>query len=227
MITNKMLSKEIIRELLKISLSEKHLFYKIGEVLGDGVFNRTFTILIIRCIILYHLQNGEDLLSGKEILSLNESIIKYMRLEKDLRGYDKDKGYGHAMGHSGDALRTIAYSKDINHNELVKIIEVIKEKICISNYVYINEEAERLVNVIMAILSRNILKDEEIRKWIKSFVHTNTPNDYPEMHYFKENVKNFLRSLYFRIKFKGSNSSLLVEIEEVLNQVNQSFNKII
>ncbi|QVK17536.1 DUF2785 domain-containing protein [Mycoplasmatota bacterium] len=226
MITEKMLTKEQVRDLLEICLSDKHLFNKLGEIENDAVFNRTFTVLIIRAIIYYHITNGEDLLSKEEVINLNDTLIRYARLEKDLRGYVDKKGWAHAMGHSGDALRSMAFCNEIGHDDLMKIVEVVKEKICISDYVYINGEAERLVSTIIIVLSRDILEEQELIRWVNSFENTNPPKDYPEKHYYEENVKNFLRSLYFRIKFNNSSSIIIEEIEKTLNRMNEDYNKI-
>lgn len=227
MITEKKLSKDEIKGILKIALSDKHLFYGLGKKDDDSVFNRSFSVLIIRWIIFYHNNFGENLLSEEEMMEVYQDLIRYVRLEQDFRGYIEVKGWGHTMGHSGDALRTLALCNYIKHDELLEILEVVKEKISIIDYVYINEEAERLVSVVVNIMSRKILTNEEIVFWIKSFEDFNKPKDFPNMHYFKENVKNFLRSLYFRLKFKNNQTLIFNEIEEVLNHQNESFNKII
>jgi len=131
LITEKILSKEQIKELLDISLSDKHLFFRLREKQDDSVFNRAFTILIIRWIIYYHNNYGEDLFTEKEIHKIFENVIKYVREEKDLRGYVEGRGWAHAMGHSGDALRTFALCNYITHNQLLDMLEVIKEKVAI------------------------------------------------------------------------------------------------
>lgn len=222
LITEKSLAKEQIKELLGIALSDKHLFYKLGEEGGDSVFNRAFTVLIVNCIVYYHNNLGEELLNEKEMLKVFDDVIRYVSLEKDTRGYVNGKGWAHAIAHSGDCLRELALCSYIKHDQLLEILKVVKEKICISYYTYINEEAERLVSAIMNAIERKLLSDEEVIDWIKSF-GGGAPTEFPAKHYWKENVKNLLRSLYFRLKFQNGPVAFINEIEQVQYSINRPF----
>jgi hypothetical protein len=131
----------------------------------------------------------------------------------------------HSFGHIGDLLRTLALSKEMEDKNLLDILYIVKEKIAIHDYVFINEEAERLTTSVLYIIEREILKEEEIKNWINSFKNLKLPESYPEVHYFKENIKNFLRSLYFRLKYKGL-YDYLADIENTLNHHNSFFNNL-
>ena len=50
-IEGKKISYEQMKEILRLCLSEKHIFYGLGKEKDDSVFNRTFSILIIEAII--------------------------------------------------------------------------------------------------------------------------------------------------------------------------------
>ncbi|MDF2519460.1 MAG: hypothetical protein K0R84_88 [Clostridia bacterium] len=226
LITERLLSKEQIKELLSSCLSEKHLFYKLGEKEDDSIFNRAFTILIVRAILYYHRNFGEDLLNKEEIQKVFDDALRFVRQEKDLRGYVKDKGWAHAMAHSGDALRALALCNELSPDQLLEILEVIREKVSIYNYVYINEEAERLTSVVINIIHRNVIREEKIVNWIRSFGNLEVPSSLPERHYWKENIKNFLRSMYFRLKFKKESEAYLQAIEETQNKLNEFFNNL-
>ncbi|SCY43456.1 DUF2785 domain-containing protein [Alkaliphilus peptidifermentans] len=225
LIGDEKLSGKELKGLLDISLSDKHLFYKLGEEEDDSVFNRAFTILVLQVIIDYHNSLGANLLSHEEMDSVYDKIINYIRHEKDLRGHVNIKGWAHAIAHSGDALRELAVCSYLSKQQLMGILEVIKEKVSISNYVYINEEAERLVTAIVKVIERKELEDSEVIGWIRSFANIEIPSNYPEAHYFKENIKNLLRSLFFRVKFKYPQSAFTSEIEAVLHGINSRFNE--
>lgn len=227
MITEKSLSKDEVRGLMDICLSDKHLFYKLGLEEDDSVFNRAFTILIVRLIIYYNNELGEDTFTQEEMLKISEEIIRYVRLEKDVRGYVEIKGWAHAVAHSGDTLRTLVLCNYIQKEQLLEILEVIKEKFNISDYVYINEEAERMVSAVINIINREIITEEEVIDWIRSFGKVERSDEFPKEHYLRENLKNFLRSLYFRLKFKKAPVVFLEEIEVVLNNISKTFNNIL
>lgn len=226
LITERLLSKEQIKELLASCLSEKHLFFMLGEKADDSVFNRAFTILIIRAILYYHRNFGEDLLNKEEIQKVFDDVLRFVRLEKDMRGYVIDKGWAHAMAHSGDALRALTLCNELSPDQLLEILEVIREKVSIYDYVYINEEAERLTSVVINIIHRNVIREEKIVNWIRSFGNLEVPSGLPARHYWKENIKNFLRSLYFRLKFKKESEAYLQAIEETQNKLNEFFNNL-
>lgn len=226
LITQKLLNKEQIKVLLNSCLSEKHLFYKLGEAEDDSVFNRTFSLLVVDVILYYHISFGGDLLTKEEVSKVFSDVIRYVRTEKDVRGYVKDKGWAHAMAHSGDALGSLASCNEINHDQLQEILEVIKGKLSITYYVYKNEEAERLTSAILNVIRRNILGEEEIINWIKSFDKLELPKELPYSQYWKENIKNLLRSLYFRLKFKKLPEIYIEAIEEVQNNINSIYNNL-
>lgn len=226
MITEKMLTNDQIREILEISLSEDHLFKGVGYIEDDSVFNRAFTILIIRWIIYYHNHFGENLFSKDEMDKVFGDVIRYVQSEKDIRGYVKGKGWAHAIAHSADALASLSQCNYIGKEGLIKILDVVKEKSCVTSFIYAHQEHERLVAVVTSVMKRKVLSDKEILNWIKSFENLEGSQRTPDRIYFKENVKNLLRSLYFRLKFIKAPDIYFVQIEEVLNKIDGIYNKL-
>lgn len=224
-ITKGVLPKEQIKELYKLALSNEYLFCGLGREEDDSVFKRTFTILVIYCMVYYHNTNGQ-LFTPEEFEVLFEGVISYVSQERDLRGYVPEKGWAHAAGHFGDALRALALCDYINAAQLQKILDVVKQKVDTDEYAFINEEAERMTSAIVNVVEREILADEQVVDWIRSFGELEIPKTLPGMHYWKENIKNLLRSLYFRLKFKKTPEIYLEEIEAILNGINARFNTI-
>ncbi|WBW97804.1 DUF2785 domain-containing protein [Oceanirhabdus sp. W0125-5] len=229
-IDDEMLSKSEVSNLLTLALSDKHLFYKLDSHDEDAVFNRAFSALIIGAIIGYHndmLEEGQTILSKDEIVEVFNMLMEYLKKEKDVRGYVDVKGWAHSAAHTGDALASLAGCSELSHENMIEILNGIREKVTIDYYVYKNVEAERITTVIMNIFNRDDIKEEDIIEWIRSFDDLEKPKTNPEYHNFIENTKNFLRSMYFRFKFKGVNIELLNEIEKVLNKINERFNEFI
>ncbi|MFS1514864.1 DUF2785 domain-containing protein [Chengkuizengella sp. SCS-71B] len=221
MINKKTLTEDQMKEILALSLSEKHLFYNVGVKEDDSVFNRAFSILIVAAVIWFHNQNGEKLLTEEEVLKIHEEVIRYVRLEQDVRGYVEEKGWAHSTAHAADALDELAISSSLKQSELMEILEVIKEKVCINDYTYINEEDERLVTAVINIVKRNILSEGELVIWVKNFEKFEKTNIYHVDDCLEVNIKNFMRSFYFRLKKNQPNEKILNAIEEVLESVNK------
>jgi len=226
-----MLSKSEVSNLLKLALSEEHLFHKLGALEDDSVFNRSFTALIIGAIIGYHNdkleEEGQAILSKTEVVEAFHKVMEYFKKERDVRGYVDVKGWAHSAAHTGDTLANFAICIELDKEHMLEILKGIREKVTIDYYVYKNVEAERITSTIMYISKRDDINDEDIIEWIRSFNDLEQPKDNPQYHNFIENVKNFLRSMYFRFKVKGVNSEILIEIEKVLNKINERFNEFI
>jgi hypothetical protein len=219
MIVENQLTDGEIKSLLKLLLSEKHLFYKIGKTEDDSVFNRTFTLLIIVTMIYRHNQSTDNLFTEEEIKRICTEIINYTKQEKDARGYVEIKGWAHSAAHTGDVFNVLAQCSEIGKLELIAILEAIKNKVCINYYAYANAEDERLICTVMEILKKEILNDEEFINWIKSFEDAQMTGKYPEDHTLISNRKNFLSALYFRLKRRNEKTEFLNTIEQVMNDI--------
>jgi hypothetical protein len=217
MIVESHLTDEEVKNLLELLLSEKHLFYNIGKIEDDSVFNRAFTLLITEAMLHRHNENEDNLFTEEEIKRICTDVIRYTRQEKDVRGYVEIKGWAHSTAHTGDVLNAIAKCAEIKKPELIAILEAIKDKICINYYAYINNEDERLICAVMEIIKKEILSDEEFINWIKSFENIEKTGKYPEDHNLISNHKNFLSALYFRLKRRNEKPSFMDAIVEVIN----------
>jgi hypothetical protein len=190
-------SKEQLKQILKIILDDKHLFYKIGERGTDSVFMRAFSVLIIATIVYAHREEG--FLNAEELLAVKNKLIKYMYEEKDVRGYVAEGGWAHTAAHTSDALDELALCKEFGREELMEILKAIKDKVSIDYYAYICYEDERLAYATNSLISRNILTEDEVSEWIKSFAEYGKKAAIPNHFYLIGNIRNYLNSLYYRL----------------------------
>lgn len=214
---NNVFTSEQMYQLLKISLDEEHLFYKIGEKDTDSVFTRTFSLLFIPLVL--YLDSNTNFLTKEEIIAIKDKVINYLELETDIRGYVVDKGWAHSTAHAADTLDEIAKSQYINYDELLEILHAIKTRVCINNYTYINKEDDRMVTAIMTVFSRNLIDDNEIVEWIKGFGNIEKTGKYPEEHHLIMNIRNLLRSLYFEMLYQKSSEVFTKAILETLQNL--------
>ena len=219
------LSREEIKEILRISLSEKHLFHGLGNCEDDSVFNRSFTLLIINAVLGCHGEMHEELLTVEELHEAFEGVLGYAKQEKDVRGYVEGKGWAHSVAHMADTLAAFAACSHLRDCQLMNILAVAKDKFNTYNHVFVNEEAERMATAIVNVIARNVLSGEEVTKWIRDFGSIEPPSSFPNMHYWRENLKNLLRSLYFRLKHVKAPQLYTDEIEKILHVINRRFNE--
>jgi hypothetical protein len=208
---------EQLTDFLDISLDKCHIFYKLNENDEDGVFKRTFSVLIIALIL--HEHRKDSFLSKERVYEVKEKLIKYMLEERDVRGYVEVKGWAHSAAHTADALDELAKCNCFNKNDLIDILNSIKAKVCIGHYVYIDEESERMVTAVESIFYKKQLSDSEIIDWLQGFIIENPKGSYINRYHLKVNIKGFLRSLYFRLLEKENSKFIIEEIIKILNKL--------
>ena len=170
----------------------------IGETESDSVFLRAFSILLLAEIV--HNDNKSPLLDASQIDSILAKGLAYLEAEKDPRGYIPVKGWAHALAHTADLLLVIGNNRYTGQSEHEKILQGIANKFVHStNWVYIHGEDERLANAVLAILQRELVTQEFLTGWLKSF--TEPEKSWKGAYMDKDqgkafhNVRNFLRSL--------------------------------
>ena len=195
-----------LKVLLRQLLTEEHLFFKLGEADTDSVFMRSFSMLIIPLILSWHRQR--PFLMPYELREVKVKLLDYLEKEQDLRGFvlDEDeagepKGWAHAIAHTADALDDLVRCKEMGSEELVEILNAIRQKAAESKLVFVHLEDERLVTPVIAVLGRKVLTPPDVQSWLAGFVPLAQQKEpFPDCYRQAQNVKNFLRSLYFRAR---------------------------
>ncbi len=205
-----------LQNLLSISIDDKHLFYKLGEINHDSVFTRSFSLLVIAAILSKN--NEKEFLISSDFENVKQRLFHYAVKENDIRGYVEEKGWAHTIAHLADCLDELAKNLKLKHIDLQMILKIINFRIIESENVHVCEEDERLVTVVCAVLERNILSEDEIEKWIMSFINVNATGEYVKDLNVKINSKHFLRSFYFRLnRLEDDRYSLILRNLEKLN----------
>lgn len=189
------LDEDIRLEVLDVCLN--NLNFGLGELGTDTVFTRTFSVLQVPVFLYTHLE--KPFIPDDRLTLIVESVLQYLQKEQDLRGFVSGKGWAHAVAHSADALKYIAKLDNLSKEQVDKILTVMKEKMLVSNYNYINDEDERMVLALVALMD----KIQDIKPWIESFADLPKKQVLPDDLIVQLNAKQFLRSLYFRVDHDG------------------------
>ncbi|MDM5155084.1 DUF2785 domain-containing protein [Bacillus sp. DX1.1] len=214
-ITGEVFRQKELRGLLLQALSPDYLFYKIGDKGTDSVFKRAFSILIPPLVLSVH--ERESFLSEEQLYSVAEQVLDYVYLEQDVRGYIEGKGWAHSTAHVADALNALA--RTIQNREFAHAILVaVRHKVCLHDYLYINFEDERLVTAVMSLWNQNTLVEEEWKNWLHSFTIIEADPS-PQNDILVQNIRTFLRSLYFRTLEKEANSAFTIAVLETLKEL--------
>nr|WP_154982920.1 DUF2785 domain-containing protein [Paenibacillus xylanexedens] len=207
-----------LEHILTTVLDRDHLLYGLGETHSDSVFTRSFSMLVIPLLFMRHA--ASPFLSSDRIHQIKDVVFHNVREEKDYRGYDETKGWAHAVAHAADVLEDLAQYNELDEADLSTMLDLVYEKMTISDRVYSDGEDERMITPVMCILDRNILSQASVQQWIQRFGTVENESEFLPAFRQKNNIKNFLKSLYFRIKFHGVyDAALCPTIEQTLYKV--------
>lgn len=201
-------SEEKQKWILDKLMSDEHLLHGVGKTEDDSVFNRTFSVLIIGVLV------GK--INDFDYHGVLEKVIKYGYDEVDYRGYVEDKGWAHSTAHLSDALNSFAQHQEVTEIELKKLLDLIRNKMEINAYGYIHGEDERMARTTENIFRNNQLDKNDIINWIKNF--KKAVGGFEVTCLKNGNAKNFLRSLYFRLRRSGYDSEVIDLIDRVINE---------
>ena len=209
-----------LKHLLYTCLDDSHLFNKIGESGGDSVFTRTFSLLVIALIIGSH--RRKDFLARADLASVKGKLVEYMRKEMDVRGYVDEKGWAHSTAHAADVFNELARCAEFTDpQDMMDILNALRGKAMINDYIYIHKEDERMVTAAVSVLNRRILEEQAVINWVESFLEIGKINKHPQDDYLRANVQSFLRSLYFRLLPDESKGHIRISLEVITGKLSK------
>ncbi len=210
------LTPEEAHDIFVIALDEKHTLNGLGEI-NDTVFCRTFSVEVASCIIYKH----RKFLSDSDILKAFNTVLKFYNEDRDVRGFVEGKSWAHGAAHGADALMELARCQVIGYEGLKEILDSIYKKININYYGYINNEDERMISAVKAVLERDIIPVGEIEEWIRSFGNVEKTGIVPDFLFIEFNVTLFLKSLYFRLVDNTKYEQIAKIVKEVLKKTSR------
>ncbi|GHO92232.1 hypothetical protein KSF_022800 [Reticulibacter mediterranei] len=189
----------------------------LGEQGTDTVLLRSYSLLTLTSIIY---EDGRQRWLEKSLVKqLLGGALAHLALEKDLRGYDNEKGWLHTIAHSADYLFAFALHPLIEAHDLERIMDAVAAKISEPvAHVYLYSEEERLTRTVIGVLQRDILPLAFFVEWLQQLIHpqgrTALNADFESGELMKivrsetetcarHNTKQLLCSLYFQLLAPG------------------------
>jgi len=206
-IQRKTLSLGTMKNMLYTSLDADHLFLGLGSSGEDTVFTRSFSVLISPLILECHLSG--PFLTEEDIRHVFDRLCRYFREEHDLRGYVEAKGWAHAVAHASDAFETLVKCQGITRNDHLAIMELMLEKIQVNTHYFADGEDERMAEVVSTIIKKGLLGDDPVVAWVHKATKFKTTGKYPEDSIIRGNVRNLLRSVYFKCLEQNKDSKIV------------------
>ncbi|MCF8568550.1 DUF2785 domain-containing protein [Alicyclobacillus tolerans] len=202
-------------EILAVSVSDDYLFWGIGQYDTDTVFARAFAILIVAVIVEFDAVRG--LLRPEQVHQTTETVLDYVRRERDYRGYVDGKGWAHSVAHMSYALDSCAHHPSTTKEERMAILDSIFELATLPaplSYM----EADHLSRVVFRMIKDEQVTAEELHPWIERF--SLELDRTGETVLRNGNASDLLKSLYFLLTWEQPNHPLINIISAQIKKMN-------
>ncbi|MFD2638033.1 DUF2785 domain-containing protein [Piscibacillus salipiscarius] len=222
LITTDSLNRSTMEHILNVCL--ENLFYNIEEPESDSVFTRSFSALVIALILQ---KDRKNLLLSDDLLNKAfECSIHYLELEKDIRGFVKDKGWAHSIAHGADllteAVKHPKFDQDLHFDCLNVVKLCLLNKGNTMNAPYIDDEEERLIFVLEALTDNGVSDDEIIKLIYNISDELNdllSDEDYSLNFFYKRSIiLKFFHTYFFRLSFNEDCKNIRKTIYHVLKK---------
>lgn len=196
-----LLSDDQLRSLVR--KCENNLTVGIGEQGTDTVLLRSFSALELSLIAAF--DNRKPFLTDADFAHLLNSALDYFKAERDLRGFDVQKGWMHATAHAADLLKFLGRSSLLKTTDQSKILEAITGKLRQDGRTFVFGENERMAATILSLVRRSDFDQPDFQAWLNGFAADS--NSLWSAQKFSidrfaavQNSKDLLRSLIVQIK---------------------------
>jgi hypothetical protein len=138
---------------------------------------------------------------------MKETLMRYIDLEKDLRGYVAGKGWTHSVAHVADTFEELVMNPKLIKEDYPGIIRALWSKILISGSVYIHDEEERLLIPIFKMIERglDVAEIEELLQHLPNELKIQKEQIEKEEYWFLVfNIKSYPQLLSLQKKIEHS-----------------------
>jgi hypothetical protein len=176
----------------------------LGENGTDSVFRRTFSALVLGCVI--ERDTEERLVPTEQVLRWGDKIVGWYLRENDLRGFVPGRGWAHAVAHGADAIGALAASPHLTVSELSVLLDVIADRALSATEPLLCGEPDRMASAVLEIFRRNLVPVSDVEPWLARLEESANPfgrTDAAELDPFAAttNPQALLRAVYLQLAF--------------------------
>lgn len=168
----------------------------------QAVLRRSYSALALA--ILAYRDVEDRFLPVDEVHGLLQAGLDYLVHESDRRGFVPDLGWVNATAHTADLLKFLVRNPVTSPEEHRQVLAAVQALLTTAGGPpFVDDEEERLVLVIVDVLGRETIGDNELVDWIDHFgswlaTHPSGSAD-PAVRAAAVNVKRFVRTLHLAL----------------------------
>jgi Protein of unknown function (DUF2785) len=175
----------------------------IGSVDTDAVFRRSFSALMLSVVAALAVQDdkpGEPRFfdpTADDVHALLGSALEYLQAERDVRGYDPQKGWMHSAAHTADLLKFLARNQHVTPADQRTMLDAIGRKMREAPVVFTHGEDERFARAVLAIVKRSDFDQQAFIAWLPTVLPPRTRDSIRDPGYLRgrQNVTNLFAKL--------------------------------
>lgn len=171
----------------------------LGTVGDDRLYGRTFSALCLSLIAARDV--ATPFLTNDEARGLLDRLLDYLTRERDLRGFDPQHGWMHAVAHTSDGLKFLARGAHWRPDDLGRVLTVLDQVVERNGAVFVWGEQERVAAALHAAVRRTDADPAAVEAWLARWIERHTalwaqgPLVDPKRFAAVENTKQVLRAL--------------------------------
>lgn len=152
---------------------------------------RTFAVLIVAGAV--HRDSAAGVLDDATVRRWLDAFVDWYLSETDLRGWNDERGWLHAVAHGADALDEFGASPRLGVADVVRLLEVAATRLTTAtDHLFAHQEDDRLAYALTHLLARPELSADAAVGWldpVRRFFEAGEPGSVPP------HVSNTIRTL--------------------------------
>ncbi|MBB4824691.1 hypothetical protein HNO89_001915 [Sporosarcina luteola] len=201
LLTERLIENDMMENCAIELISDRRLFWSIGEMDTDSVFTRSFTTLWLAGLLAIDRETSYLEETVRHVVM--ERSATYLQQERDVRGFVEEKGWAHSIAHGADLAAVIAGHPLAEKRLMPVLLQGVSDSFW-KGTVYTDNEDERLVAVIMALVKQEY-PEEVLVEWVEQVFDRlemeKTRKGYSRSFFqARTNTLQFMKTLYFALK---------------------------
>jgi len=180
----------------------------LGEVGTDRIFRRSFSALCLSVVAAADLST--PFLEPGEVQAFFDRMLDYFQRERDLRGFDADRGWMHSVAHTADALKFLVRNPKLGAGSDVRLLAAVRAKLDTADSVFTWGENDRVALALHSAVRRADADGVALDAWVAGWVDAHRalwaggPHVDPRRFALVENAKQVMRSLHAALSMEAS-----------------------
>ena len=137
----------------------------IGGAGTDAVLKRSFSALVLSVVAAR--DNAAPFLTEADDRDLVDRTLAYFGVERDVRGYDEEKGWIHSAAHTADLLKFLGRNRYLRPADHVRVLDAVSSKLRGAPVVFTHGEDQRLARAILSLVAMTDFKAAEFGAWVE------------------------------------------------------------